>query len=176
MYESLVLRDGLRNAPAVFQHFLNEVFKEVLGRGVTIYIDDILIYAENLDELRRLTTKVFDLVRDASLYLKASKCEFTDFSYVLGIRYFAERYRDQPRKGQSRTGIPSTREPPRISIIYWTRQLLSPLCAELLKDRRTYHEPYQERSSLRLGRSSRTSLRESEVNGCFSTSSSPLRS
>ena len=76
MYESLVVRDGLRNAPAVFQHFLNEVFKDVLGRGVTIYIDDILIYAENLDELRRLTTKVFDLVRGASLYLKASKCEF----------------------------------------------------------------------------------------------------
>ena len=37
MYESLVVRDGLRNAPAVFQHFLNDVFKTVLGKGVTIY-------------------------------------------------------------------------------------------------------------------------------------------
>lgn len=76
MFESLVVRDGLRNAPAVFQHFLNDVFKEVLGRGVTIYIDDILIYASDVEELRRLTRKVFELVQKASLYLKASKCEF----------------------------------------------------------------------------------------------------
>jgi transposase InsO family protein len=76
MFESCVVRDGLRNAPAVFQHFLNDVFKEVLGRGVTIYIDDILIYASELAELRRLTRKVFEIVQRNSLYLKASKCEF----------------------------------------------------------------------------------------------------
>ena len=76
MYESLVVRDGLRNAPAVFQHFLNEVFKDVIGRGVTVYIDDILIYADTLDELRQLTRKVFKICRKASLYLKGSKCEF----------------------------------------------------------------------------------------------------
>ena len=51
MYESLVVRDGLRNAPAVCQHFLNEVFKDVIGHGVTVYIDNILIYADTLDEL-----------------------------------------------------------------------------------------------------------------------------
>jgi transposase InsO family protein len=76
MYESLVVRDGLRNAPAVFQHFLNDVFKTVLGKGVTIYIDDILIYASTLEELKRITLEVFELVRKSSLYLKASKCEF----------------------------------------------------------------------------------------------------
>jgi len=76
MFESLVVRNGLRNAPAVFQHFLNDVFKELLGRGVTIYIDDILIYASEIAELRRLTRKVFEIVQKASLYLKASKCEF----------------------------------------------------------------------------------------------------
>jgi hypothetical protein len=33
MFESLVVRDGLQNAPAVFQHFLNDAFRPVLGRG-----------------------------------------------------------------------------------------------------------------------------------------------
>ena len=33
MFESLGVRDGLRNPPAVFQHFLNEVFMEVIGKG-----------------------------------------------------------------------------------------------------------------------------------------------
>ena len=77
MYKSLVVRDRLRNAPAVFQHFLNEVFKDVIGQGVTVYIND----SPNLRRYlgRTLSThmqKVFELCRKASLYLKASKCEF----------------------------------------------------------------------------------------------------
>ena len=71
MFESLVVRDGLCNAPAVFQHFLNEVFAELLGKGVIVYIDDILIYSDSVDELRRLTLLVFDRIRSTSLFLKA---------------------------------------------------------------------------------------------------------
>ena len=91
MFESLVVRDGLRNAPAYFQHFLNDVFRDILGRGVIIYIDDILIYADRTDELRRLTLLVFDIIRKARLYLKASKCEFEDFNGVPWIRYLRTR-------------------------------------------------------------------------------------
>ena len=32
---------GLSNAPSVFQAFINEVFWEMLGWGVVVYIDDI---------------------------------------------------------------------------------------------------------------------------------------
>ena len=76
MYESLVLRDGLCNAPASFQHFLNDIFRELIGQGVSIYIDDILIYAKTLEDLRTYTRKVFDIIRENNLYLKATKCEF----------------------------------------------------------------------------------------------------
>jgi hypothetical protein len=107
MFESLVVRDGLRNAPAVFQHFLNDVFKEVLGRGVTIYIDDILIYASELDELRRLTRKVFELVRKASLYLKASKCEFEVTSMTfLGYVISNKGVETDPAKIEAVQGFP----------------------------------------------------------------------
>ena len=111
MYESLVVRDGLRNAPAVFQHFLNEVFKEVLGRGVIIYIDDILIYAETLSELRRLTTKVFELVRGASLYLKASKCEFERSSLTfLGFVISSNGIETNPEKVKAAQEFPQPRD------------------------------------------------------------------
>jgi transposase InsO family protein len=76
MFESLVVRDGLRNAPAVFQHFLNDVLQELLGNGVVVYIDDIVIYADTIEELRQRTMKVFELLRKAGLYVKAEKCEF----------------------------------------------------------------------------------------------------
>ena len=72
MYKSLVVRDGLRNAPAVFQHFLNDTFREILGKGVTIYIDDILVYSDNAAEKQRLTIRVMEIVRKAPLHLKAS--------------------------------------------------------------------------------------------------------
>ena len=111
MYESLVVRDGLRNAPAVFQHFLNEVFKEVLGRGVIIYIDDILIYAETVDELRRLTAKVFELVRGAALYLKASKCEFERTSLTfLGFVISSNGIETNPEKVKAVQEFPQPRD------------------------------------------------------------------
>jgi hypothetical protein len=97
MFESLVVRDGLRNAPAVFQHFLNEVFADLIGQGVIVYIDDILIHAETLAELRRLTELVLQRVRETNLYLKASKCEFERTSIkFLGFIISAEGISTNP--------------------------------------------------------------------------------
>jgi len=80
MFESLVMRDGLCNAPASFQHFLNDIFRELIGNGVSIYIDDILIYAKDEVALRDITNRVFEIIRINNLYLKAAKCEFAKTS------------------------------------------------------------------------------------------------
>ncbi|KAF8759543.1 Chromo (CHRromatin Organization MOdifier) domain [Rhizoctonia solani] len=44
---SLVMTFGLTNAPASFQHFMNELFKDLLDVCVIIYLDDILIYSKD---------------------------------------------------------------------------------------------------------------------------------
>ncbi|XP_064868624.1 piggyBac transposable element-derived protein 4-like [Oncorhynchus nerka] len=36
---------GLKNAPAVFQSFVDEILRNLLGQGMVVYIDDILIYS-----------------------------------------------------------------------------------------------------------------------------------
>ena len=91
MFESLVLRDGLRNAPSAFQQFLNDLFADLLGSGVIVYIDDILVHAVTLEEMRRLTHIVLERLRGASLFLKASKCEFEQDSITfLGFRISAK--------------------------------------------------------------------------------------
>ncbi|KAJ8012753.1 hypothetical protein DPEC_G00046150 [Dallia pectoralis] len=42
-YEYLVMPYGLMNAPSVFQSFVNNLFRDMVGRGVVVYIDDILV-------------------------------------------------------------------------------------------------------------------------------------
>ncbi|KAK3524810.1 hypothetical protein QTP86_007606 [Hemibagrus guttatus] len=49
-YEYCVMPFGLTNAPAVFQALINEVFRDLLGRSVIAYIDDILVYSASMEE------------------------------------------------------------------------------------------------------------------------------
>jgi hypothetical protein len=45
-----VMPFGLTNVPAVFQHMMNDVFREFLDDFVVIYIDGILIYSKNKED------------------------------------------------------------------------------------------------------------------------------
>jgi hypothetical protein len=38
-YEYLVMPYGLMNAPSVFQSFVDEIFRDLHGQGVLVYID-----------------------------------------------------------------------------------------------------------------------------------------
>lgn len=55
---------------------MNETFDDLIDKGVVIYLDDIMIYAETLDRLRELTKLVLQRLSDNSLYAKPQKCEF----------------------------------------------------------------------------------------------------
>ena len=41
---------GPTNAPVVFQHMMNDIFREHLDDFVVIYLDDILIFSKNEEE------------------------------------------------------------------------------------------------------------------------------
>lgn len=88
-FQSKVMREGMSNAGASFQYFMNDLFHGLLDQGVIVYIDDILIYADSQEELHRLTKAVFAIIRNNDLYLKPAKCEFlqeriTFLGFVVG--------------------------------------------------------------------------------------------
>jgi hypothetical protein len=42
---------GLTNAPAFFMHLMNSVFMDYLDKFVVVFINDILKYSQNEEEL-----------------------------------------------------------------------------------------------------------------------------
>ena len=67
---------GLTNAPMAFQRFMNDIFSNLLDVCVVIYLDDILIYSNNMSEHHRHIKEVLKYLHKAGLYAKAEKCEF----------------------------------------------------------------------------------------------------
>jgi len=67
---------GLTNAPAAFQRFMNDIFSNLLDVCVVIYLDDILIYLNNMSEHHWHVKEVLKHLCKAGLYAKAEKCEF----------------------------------------------------------------------------------------------------
>ena len=64
---------GLVNAPATFQRMMNIILREFLDHGVVLYLDDILIYSEKMDDHIVFIQKVLDrLEHDLAVSLKKS--------------------------------------------------------------------------------------------------------
>jgi len=55
---------------------MNDIFREWLDDFVVVYIDDILIYSNSLEEHAEHLRKVFQRLRENKLYAKLEKCEF----------------------------------------------------------------------------------------------------
>lgn len=75
-FEFLVMPFGLTNAPATFCTLMNKVLHPFLDRFVVVYLDDIVIYSNTLEEHIRHLRKVLQVLRENELYIKKEKCAF----------------------------------------------------------------------------------------------------
>lgn len=75
-YEYCVMSFGLANSLSVFQSFINYVFWDMFDCWVIVYIDDIQIYSNSLDEHIQHVKSVLQRLIQYQLYAKAEKCEF----------------------------------------------------------------------------------------------------
>jgi hypothetical protein len=71
MYFSLI------NSLTTFQMMMNEIFQDLITEGVvSVYLNDILIFTNSMEEHRHITRLVLDCMRKHKLYLWREKCEF----------------------------------------------------------------------------------------------------
>jgi transposase InsO family protein len=76
LFEYRVMPFGLANAPATFQHLMNDVFRDILDVYVTVYLDDILIFSKNVKEHEQHVKEVLRRLQENKLYGSLKKCEF----------------------------------------------------------------------------------------------------
>ncbi len=67
---------GLKNAPATFQRLINDTLREYLDDFTITYLDDILIYSDDLEMHRSHVHKVLKKLNERALYVKKSKSRF----------------------------------------------------------------------------------------------------
>ena len=73
------------NAPSTFQQLVTAKFQEFLGRFLHIYLDDIFIYSQSIQEHIEHIMKVLQQLKESQFYLLKSKLDlFSDKTNSLG--------------------------------------------------------------------------------------------
>jgi len=67
---------SLTNASVAFQRFMNDIFSNLLDVCIMIYLDDILIYSNNMSKYHQHVKEVLKHLCKTGLYAKAEKCKF----------------------------------------------------------------------------------------------------
>ena len=63
-YEFLVMPLGLTNAPTTFCNLMNDVLFDYLDAFVVVYLDDIVVYSQTINEHEMHLRKVFQRLRE----------------------------------------------------------------------------------------------------------------
>ena len=84
MYEFLHMPYGLCNAPATFQHLMQNCLGELNLTYALIYLDDVIVYSKTEEEHLVCLRTVLERFMEHGLKLKPSKCNFfhTEISYL----------------------------------------------------------------------------------------------
>jgi len=67
---------GLKNSGATFQRLMERVFQGLIGEIALVYLDDVVVFATNFEDMFGNLRVVFDRLREAGLKLKPKKCDF----------------------------------------------------------------------------------------------------
>ena len=97
LYEYVRMPFGLKNAPSVFQRFVDLVFHD-LREFTHVYIDDVIIFSQNISEHINHLERVIKRLSEYGLTIQERKCYFfLDKIQYLGFEFDVTGYRPLPR-------------------------------------------------------------------------------
>ena len=84
VYEFLCMPYGFCNAPATFQHLMQNCLGELNLSFAMVYLDDVIVYSEMPEDHLTWLQAIFDHFAHHGLKLKLSKCHFfkEEISYL----------------------------------------------------------------------------------------------
>ena len=73
----MVMFFGMTNSPAIFQTMMNDIFQDLIAKGImVVYLDDILIFTRTEEEHAKAIRWVLQVLQEHKLFLHLEKCEF----------------------------------------------------------------------------------------------------
>ena len=75
-FVSNVMQQGDCNTPSTFQRFVTHIFCEHIGKFVHVYLDDIFIFSDKIEDHERHLQIVMDILRKEEMTLNPKKCDF----------------------------------------------------------------------------------------------------
>ncbi len=75
-FEFLVMPFGLINASRTFQRVMTKILEDVISKICYVYIDDVIIFANTIEEFIERFNIITEKFRQAGLKLETSKCKF----------------------------------------------------------------------------------------------------
>ena len=98
-YKYLRLPMGMSISPSVFQRIMSDILSDLIGKGVIVYLDDVLCYSADVEKHLDLIKKVLDAMSTAGILLNPDKCLFgvKELNY-LGYTITGEGYKPQEDK------------------------------------------------------------------------------
>ena len=76
-FEYMIMSFELVNAPAMFQAYINWALAGLVDIFCVIYLDNILIYSETLEQHHKHVKEVLERLQKFQLYASLKKCEFS---------------------------------------------------------------------------------------------------
>ena len=110
---------GIKSAPPTFQRLMDVALKGMHGTEVFVYLDDIFIHSDTLQEHDTKARRLFNRLTEGHLKLQPNKCEFlrTVVAY-LGHTIGRDEIKPNPAK------IAAIRKFPRLRTVRAIQQLL----------------------------------------------------
>ena len=107
-YQFNRLKYGLSNSPANFKRLMDLVLKSLTETECWVFIDNVIVYSDTVEEHAKKLSEVFERFRRANLQLQPEKCVFAkDKGTYLGFEWSYRGIEASPDKVKAVQNFPT---------------------------------------------------------------------